>query len=153
MGWYTTKEGNHVNTAWFNADQKRKYDQIAKNQAEADKLNGKGSYEKVGALVFGTAHITDNFIDIDGYSNKATIKGALGDLARALDKYDKGEADAVRDTIKFDEVAQAKYNKEDGPDQYILEWEEVPNAGRFNADDEYETKPAKWYIHTRILRG
>ena len=153
MGWFTTEQGNHINTAWFNAEQKRKYDQIAKNQEEANRLNGKDKYENVSTLVFGTARITDNFVDIDGYSNKATIKGALGDLARSIDKYDKGEGDALRSSIKFNEIEPSPYNKEDGGNQYILEYEEVSSAGRFNANDEYETKPAKWYVHTRILRG
>ena len=103
-------------------------------------------------LIFGTAVITDTYIDIDGYSNKKTEAGALSDLAKALDKYDKGEADALRSVIGTDEMVQIKPAREDGPGQYILEWEEVPSAGRFDADDEYKTKPAKWYLHTRIVR-
>lgn len=41
MAWFTTDEGKHVNTDWFDEDEKRKYKQLEQNQQEADKLNGK----------------------------------------------------------------------------------------------------------------
>lgn len=103
-------------------------------------------------LIFGTAVITDTYIDIDGYSNKKTEAGALSDLAKALDKYDKGEADALRGVIGTDEMMQITPGKNDGPAQYILEWEEVPSASHMKENDEMEYKPAKWYLHTRIVR-
>lgn len=105
-------------------------------------------------LIFGTAHIAPTFIDIDGYSNKTTIKGALSDLAKALDKYDKYEADYLRTAISSGEIEEIKPNKEDGAGQYILEYEEVPSAARYiEGTEDMEYKPAKWYIHTRIVRS
>lgn len=41
MAWFTTDEGKHVNTDWFEEDEKRKYKQLEQNQQEADRLNGK----------------------------------------------------------------------------------------------------------------
>lgn len=105
-------------------------------------------------LIFGTAHIAPEFIDIDGYSNKKTIKGALSDLAKALDKYDKNEADGLRTAISNDETEQILPSKQDGAGQYILEYEEVPSAARYKeGTEDMEYKPAKWYVHTRIVRG
>ena len=104
-------------------------------------------YEDVKGLVFGTARITKNFTDTDGYSNKKTVKGMLGELARAVDKYDKGEADYIRTMILSNEMNMAPST---GEQSYILEWEEVPNAGRFNANEEYESKDANYYVHIRF---
>ncbi len=108
-------------------------------------------------LIFGEARIHSNFIDIDGYSNKKTIEGALKDLAKAVAKYDKDEADAITSMIKFDEIVQTKYVSGDGNAQYILEWEEVPSASRYvgnneDSDREIEYKDGRWYLHTRIIR-
>lgn len=103
-------------------------------------------------LIFGTAHIAPDFIDIDGYSNKKTEKGMLGDLAKAVEKYSKVEADNLRDLVKYNEMNQIP----PGGGLYILEWEEVPGATRFieSAEGErYETKDAKWYTHIRFGRG
>lgn len=101
-------------------------------------------------LIFGTAVIRQDTIDIDGYSNKKTLKGALADLAKALDKYDKDEADALRSSIKFNEIDPVNTVPEGGV--YILEYEEVPSATRYNENDEVEYKSAKWYLHTRVGR-
>lgn len=38
MAWITTKDGKHINTDWFD-----KENQIARNKAEADKMNGKSN--------------------------------------------------------------------------------------------------------------
>ena len=104
-------------------------------------------------LIFGTAVITDTYIDIDGYSNKKTEAGALSDLAKALDKYDKNEADGLRDVIKWNDIQQYSARREEPAAQYILEWEEVPGATRTKDDGELEYKNARYYLHTRILKG
>lgn len=39
MAWFTTDEGKHVNTDWFDEDEKRKYRQLEQNQQEAAKKN------------------------------------------------------------------------------------------------------------------
>ena len=117
-------------------------------------------------LIFGMANVRKEFIDIDGYSNKKTIAGALSDLAKALDKYDKGEADALRYVIKNKEITQILPDRNIGGAQYLLDWEEVPSASRYvdskgidsllsDEDDSTHTieyKDARWYVHTRVLR-
>lgn len=103
-------------------------------------------------LIYGTAMIRKDSIDIDGYSNKKTVKGALEDLAKALDKYSKLEADSLRGAISANELEQIHAVRDAGGAQYILEYEEVPGASQWNdAKDEMEYKPAKWYVHTRIV--
>jgi len=100
-------------------------------------------------IIYGTAMIREDSIDIDGYSNKKTLKGALADLAKAIEKYNKGEADALRSSIKFNEIEQVNTVPEGGV--YILEYEEVPSASNWNEEtEEMEYKPAHWYIHTRF---
>lgn len=106
--------------------------------------------EPVKGLIFGTAAIRPNTIDIDGYSNKKTLAGALKELARAVDKYDTGEGDYIRTMVSANEMNPVYPDKNAGPDQYIIEWEEVPSAGRYNAQDEYETKDANYYLHVRF---
>ena len=41
MAWITTNEGNHVNTEWFDEDERRKYKQIEENQKQAKEKNTK----------------------------------------------------------------------------------------------------------------
>lgn len=105
------------------------------------------------SIIFGTAHIAPNYIDIDGYSNKKTVKGALSDLAKALEKYDKGEADSLRSAIKFGETEQVLPDKSLGPAQYILEYEEVPVATQENEKGDMKYKPANWYVRTRFIKS
>ena len=115
-----------------------------------------GREESVKGLIFGLANVREEYIDIDGYSNKKTLKGALGDLARALEKYSKAEADALRSNIKFGEISEVHYDKNFDCQQYILEYESVPCASTIvgdidNDDFEVEYVEANWYLHTRIV--
>lgn len=100
-------------------------------------------------LIYGTAVIMKDYIDIDGYSNKKTEKGMLGDLARAMDDFDKGEADAIRNMIKFNEIEQVPGER---GATYILEWEEVTSAYNWKNEDEYDIKPANYYVHVRFVK-
>jgi len=124
-------------------------------------------YEEISGtpLIFAIAKITSNYIVIDGYSNKSTIKGALRDLSKAVRKYNTDEADGILDMIKFNEIEQIPATL--GGD-YIIEWEPVSSAARHidsdgidvslsNRDDTYENfdteyADAKWYLMTRIVR-
>ena len=107
----------------------------------------------VKSLVFGLADIRKDYIDIDGYSNKKTLNGAIKDLARAADEFKNGEGDALRENIKDNELVMVKPDKTIGGAQYILEWEEVPQASQINEKtDEMEYKDANWYLHLRFIR-
>ena len=108
--------------------------------------------EKVPCLIFGVAKITTSFVDIDGYSKAKTIKELLSNLAKAVEKYNKYEADSLRDSAKFNEIVQYPARKEEGPAQYILEWEEVSYASRINDQGNLEQKNANYYIHIRIVK-
>lgn len=122
----------------------------------------KERFEPVRSLIFGTARITDKFTDIDGYSNKKTERGMLADLAKAVDNYDKGEADYIRTMITDKEIAQAPPT---GEPAYILEWEDVPSASRYIDEDgkdatisrkegvEIEHKDARYYVHIRFYHS
>lgn len=116
-----------------------------------------GREESVKGLIFGLANVREDYIDIDGYSNKKTLKGALSDLARAIEKYSKVEADGLRSCIKSNEISEIHYDSSCGfPQQYILEYEDVPCASTIvgdidNDDFEVEYKDANWYLHTRII--
>jgi len=147
-------------------DVKKAYEQAREDvERSAEQKNGK--YEAVPGLIYGTAHITDNYIDIDGYSNKKTEKGLLGDLAKAVSRYDEGEAQNLRDSVKWNEISQYPGNENNR--DYILEWEDVPSASRnvdadgvdtvlSNRDDthenfETESKPANYYVHIRFPKS
>lgn len=128
------------------------------------------SYEPIKntPLIFGIAGIRKDTIDIDGYSNKKTEKGALSDLAKAIEKYDKGEADYIRDMISSNEISMVKPDRSIGGSQYLLDWEEVPGASRLvdangvdtilsnrnDTDENYTTeyKDANYYVHVRFFR-
>lgn len=103
-------------------------------------------------LIYGTAVITDKYVDIDGYSNKKTEKGMLGDLARAMDDFSKGEADNIRMMVKFNEIEQAPAGRGAPAATYILEWEEVTSAYNWKNEDEYDIKPANYYVHVRFVK-
>ena len=62
MPWITTKEGKHINTDWFDEDEKRKEKQIEENKKQAEDKNGKSnSYierNEDGEILF-KASVTD----------------------------------------------------------------------------------------------
>ena len=136
-------------------------------QAREDVENSKqtnDTYEPVSGLTFGTAHITNNYVDIDGYSNRKSEKALLNQLAKAVEPYSKSEAENLRNSVKFNEIVQ--YPGSQGNNEYILEWENVPGASRnvdaddidvllSNREDTYENSsteeaPANYYVHVRF---
>lgn len=46
MAWFTNDKGKHINTDWFDEDERRKYAQLEQNEVEGRKMNT-GSAEKV----------------------------------------------------------------------------------------------------------
>lgn len=160
MAWITTDDGRRVNTDWFSEDERKKYADIERNQKEAAERNGKSvkTYKEVPVkgLIYGTAVFRNNHIDVDGYINKKSESAMLTQFANAIEKLGedgKREADGLRDLVKWKEFEQIHPNRNDGPDQFILEWEDVPGASWFNEEkDEMEYKPAKYYVHMRFAR-
>ena len=48
MAWFTTDDGRHVNTEWFDEDTRRKYAQIEANKKEADWMNAQEELASMG---------------------------------------------------------------------------------------------------------
>lgn len=138
---------------------------------KAPKGNASVRYGTTEELIFGSTKITPTLITIDGYSNQRTLSGALGELANVLDKFDKGEGDALRTIIKSKDISVI-YD-EGG---YSLDFESVPGAVNYmkTADNPHghtygdkrkkrklkgyevyedaEYANAKWYVSTTIVR-
>ena len=113
-------------------------------------------------LIFADAVIrpataeNSEMVDIDGYSNKKTLNGAIRDLAKAVAKYNKIEANALLDMIKTGELQQ--YTPDMYTDKsnigYLLDWEEVGSATRLNEEtDEVEYADGRWYLHVRFVNS
>ena len=173
VAWYTVN-GKHIPIFADNeptkAEQKKERD-IQQAKEQADILNGKSKkkdiYKKMSGLTFGMLRETDDFYDVDGYSNKKTEKAMLNQLANAIEKIDKSEAENIRDSVKWNEIVQYK-GKDAKPGEYILEWEDVPSASRYvdadgvdsllskrdDKDDNFdiESAPANYYVHIRMYK-
>ena len=133
-GHWATSNGVHI----FIKDGEDISDAFARTTDRVKEESIKGT-----PLMQATALIRPKTISIDGYSKKATIKGALSDLAKAVEKYDKSEADGIRSMIKFGEIEQ--FRSKDSP--YVLEWEEV------NGTSEDKPRPANFYVHTNFYKS
>lgn len=82
-------------------------------------------------------------VTIDGYTSNKTIKGIIKDVARALEKYDKGEADALRSFLscEIDKYNTPFIKASENEGGYFFEVEEVGGACRYNDETgELETK-------------
>ena len=125
-------------------------------------------------LIFGTIVETDDYYDIDGYSNARTLEGALLELAKAVETVDKGEADGLRMAVKYKEYNRVLPARGESGVQYILDYEDVPCASNLldadiggeaygskrkgktlagyenNGYNEYAN--ARYYLHTRIIK-
>lgn len=64
MAWFTTDEGKHVNTDWFDEDEKRKYRQLEQNQAEAKKMNRDPAVEQAVEKAFRKANLIGEDADL-----------------------------------------------------------------------------------------
>ena len=99
-------------------------------------------------------------VNLDGYSNCKTLRGALKDLAREVAKIDKGEAEAI--TYALDETLEmVRAGMTNEPGAYYIEAQEVPSASRFvfldgdkdNYDEdnvEIEYAEGNWYLYIRF---
>lgn len=125
-------------------------------------------------LIFGTIVETNDYYDIDGYSNARTLEGALGDLAKAVETVDKGEAENIRMMIHYKEYDKVLPARGESGVQYILDYQDVPSAsnpldpdiggkaygskrkGRklsgYENDGYNEYANARYYLHTRIIK-
>ena len=140
------------------------------------KVKFKTSY--TDELIFGTVQETADYIDIDGYSNARNIKEAYKQLGNALEPYDKENAEyiskEVYENYKTGDNLTFPPRKDEGPAQFILEFEKVPLANNqaksnefpenhtfgnkrkghklkgYEINENMESADAKWYLHVRI---
>lgn len=107
-------------------------------------------------LAYVDAIIRKNAITIDGYTSNKTEHGIVSDVAKAIEKYDKGEADFLREILKIgiDEYNNPFVKNNYDGDSYCFEYEEVPCATRYNEKtDEMEYKEGYHnYFLIRIIR-
>lgn len=100
--------------------------------------------------------INENTITIDGYTSNKTIKGIIRDVARAVEKYSKVEADALRDcsSDKIDEYNNPFLDPKHSDGGYFFQVEETPCATRYNEEtDEVEYKDGYHnYFCIRIVK-
>lgn len=100
-------------------------------------------------------------INLDGYSDRKTLRGALKDLAREVAKIDKGEADAITNYMD-DTLTMVRDGMVNEPGCYYIEAQEVPGASRYkfldgdenNFDEdniEIEYADACWYLYIRFI--
>ena len=95
----------------------------------------------------------ENTITIDGYTSNKTERGIIKDVARLIEKYDKAEANALLELLKYgiDECNTPFVKNIYGKDSYCFEYEEVPCATKYNEEtDEVEYK--KGYHNYFLIR-
>ena len=94
-------------------------------------------------LAYVEAIERENTITIDGYTSNKTERGIIKDVARAVEKYDKVEANALLESLKYgiDEYNKPFVKNNYNIECYCFEYEEVPCATRYNEEkDEVEYK-------------
>lgn len=91
-------------------------------------------------------------ITLDGYTSNKTEKGVIKDVARAIEKYSKEEADALLDCIRFNESPFVK--SKDSHGGYFFQYEEVSCACNINEETgEKEYKDGFYnYFCIRIVK-
>lgn len=94
-----------------------------------------------------------NSVTIDGYTSAKTVKGILKDISRAVEKYDKGEAECLASFSKeYDEEFNNPFidpSHSDGG--YFLTYEEVPCASQWDEEKE-EMKYRAGFHHYFCIR-
>ena len=90
-------------------------------------------------------------INLDGYSDRKTLRGALRDLAREVAKIDKGEAAGITDYMD-DTLALVRDGMTNEPGCWYIEAQEVSIACQYNEDtDEMKYADGRWYLYIRFV--
>ena len=111
-------------------------------------------------MKFAEIEIRNGMVNLDGYSDRKTLRGALKDLAREVAKIDKGEADCIASYLD-DTLEMVRQGMTNEPGYYYIEAQEVPCASRYkfldgdkdNFDDdnvEIEYAEGYWYLYIRF---
>lgn len=94
-------------------------------------------------LAYVDAIVREDTITVDGYTSNKTERGIIKDVARAIEKYDQGEAEALRSCLAYglDEYNTPFIKAANSDGGYFFEYEEVPCATKYNEEtDEVEYK-------------
>lgn len=88
---------------------------------------------------------------IDGYSTAKSIRGMAHDIARAVKKYDEGEAEVFASMRTNKDVEDSVILPEHSDGGYFFYFEETPIAVRFDEEtDEMEEATANFYFCVRF---
>lgn len=92
-------------------------------------------------------------ITIDGYTSAKTERGIIADVARAVEKYDKGEAEGLRSCLAngLDKYNHPFVKSENSDGGYFFEYEEVSCASCWNEEKE-EMEYKEGYYHYFCIR-
>ena len=92
----------------------------------------------------------NGMINMDGYTTIKNFDKAVKDIAKAVAKYDEGEAQCLVDSLGEGStpiVPNTMYNA------YCFEMEEVACASKYNEKtDEVITSNGAWYFHIRFVK-
>lgn len=107
-------------------------------------------------LAYVDANERTDSVVIDGYTSNKTIKGIIRDVARAVEKYDRMEAESLRSFLKYkiDEYNNPFIEAKNSNNGYFFEVEEVPCATKYNentSENEYR-EGFTTYFCIRIIK-
>ena len=89
-------------------------------------------------------------VNMDGYTTSKNFEKAVLDVAKAVAKVDKGEADNLKMYINYGDSPLVKNIEYDA---YCFEMEEVPCASKIDEKtDEVITSDGAWYFHIRFVK-
>lgn len=92
----------------------------------------------------------NGMISMDGYTTLKTFEKAVLDIAKAVSKINKNEADALIGSINYGE---SPICQNIGFYEFCFEMEEVGCATKYDeSKDEMVTSEGAWYFHIRFMK-
>lgn len=89
--------------------------------------------------------------NMDGYTTRKTVMGALHEISKEVAKIDVGEAEILAN-VKTESEAKNALVRNESADTYCLELEEVTCASSYNEEtDEVEYEEGHFYFHIRFF--
>ena len=90
--------------------------------------------------------------NVDGYSDRKTLSGAIREIGREISKIDAGEGELITKNAHTKEDALSLLVQNTSADTYCFEMEDVPCASRYNEEtDEVEYQEGNYYFHIRFF--
>ncbi len=99
MAWITTKDGRRVDTEWFDADERTKYEQIEQNAKQAADLNKRNQGKQPASVADVYAKLAK--LDMTTFSGKMqAINTLMGAGIKELNKSDVKDIFGNREQLK-----------------------------------------------------